>query len=478
MSEARAMARLALSGAPGQDPWVMAATLPDVVQQVAAVWQGLPSGQSRGWLGSRGGPVASGELDRLVEHAGLLTTVVQAQSERPWSVQGVPPADRAGLVPVVAAVAEMEGRGKRSVDPVWDRVALMEIVHHSAHAANVAIGSRVSELMMRGHGQDAGEQKDELLRCLRVSNLVEEVSGSYGRRARPEHIGGLHVDPVNDVQGLSAALARLDVLTQRHLAGSDRASDLAQVAGPQATIYSGARVILSAGMEVGQLPTNEHLLRRVEEARDGWRSSGNLWERLTPRSEHRPHPELWATQKQVTQALRDTLMPTGRGENAATIAGRSDLRQLTEVMHQHLATVPLHAQLLREAALDPQMRYSNRGIDHLMTTRRMRTESGLGMDDDFYRHVRGGYEASNLGRAPIPLRSNSTIPSPLPGFARLELESRTGELLRASTAAYQASGQSWTERRTGPVEAGSGRTGPPAPPAPSSMTQTPGSPRR
>ncbi|MGO0576468.1 hypothetical protein [Ornithinimicrobium panacihumi] len=446
----------------------MASTLPDVVAGVAVVWQELPAEPDWGGARRGGGPVASDELSRVVEQSQLLTALAgdrpRWEQEHPRVVPhaGQPGEDGVGLLPVVNVLCEMQGGGSRSTDPVEDRVALMEILHHCAHAANVAIGSRVSELT---HSSSSPEQREELLRYLRVSTLVEEVAGSYGRRARPDELGGPHKEPTDDAQNLGAFLSRLDVLTQRHLAGADRASDLAQVAGPQATIYAGSRVILAAGMEAGIVPTNEHLLRRVDEARDTWMTSRGLWLQMTPRSDQRPHPELWASQRQVVQALRDTLTPTGRAERAQTIARRADLGQLTEVVHQHLATVPLHAQLLREAALDPQMRYSARGIDALVTTLQRQIEERTGVGQ--------GYGLSDLGRAPVALRSRRDAPSPLPDFVRPELEKRAGELVHTSTAAYVASGQSWTQRTVGlPREATyshAPRTPAPAQPRPTAL---------
>lgn len=463
MGEAQMRARHALRVAPDHSAWAMASTLPVVVAGVADVWQELPTDPAWGGARRGGGPVASGELDRVVEQSQLLTALAGG---RPRWEQEPPGQDDVGLLPVVHVLSEMQGGGSRSTDPVEDRVALMEILHHCAHAANVAIGSRVSELT-HSSSPLAPEQREELLRYLRVSTIVEEVAGSYGRRARPDELGGPYKDPTDNAQDLSAFLSRLDVLTQRHLAGADRASDLAQVAGPQATIYSGSRVILAAGMEAGIVPTNEHLLRRVDEARDTWMTSRGFWLQMTPRSDQRPHPELWASQRQVVQALRDTLTPTGRAERAETIARRLDLGQLTEVVHQHLATVPLHAELLREAALDPQMRYGTRGIDTLVTTRQRQIEADSGPGY--------GHGLSDLGRAPIPLRSRSDAPSPLPDFARPELEKRVDELVRTSTAAYMASGQSWTQRTVGPPREASyahaPRTPSPAHPRPTALAR-------
>lgn len=461
MGEAQMRARHALRVAPDHSAWAMASTLPAVVTGVADVWQELPAEPA--WGGVRPGsrPLASGELDRVVEQSQLLTTLAGDRTR--WE-QEPPGQDDVGLLPVVHVLREMHGGGPRSTEPAEDRVALMEVLHHCAHAANVAIGSRVSELT-RSSSSLAPEQREELLRYLRVSTLVEEVAGSYGRRARPDELGGPHKDPTDGAQNLGAVLSRLDVLTQRHLAGADRASDLAQVAGPQATIYAGSRIILAAGMEAGIVPTNEHLLRRVDEARGAWMASREFWLRMTPRSDQRPHPELWASQRQVVQALRDTLTPMGRAERAETIARRSDLGQLTEVVHQHLATVPLHAQLLREAALDPQMRYSTRGIDVLVTARQRQIEAASGVGQ--------GYGLSDLGRAPVALRSRSDAPSPLPDFVRPELEKHTGDLIRTSTVAYLASGQSWTQRTVGPPReatyAHAPRTPAPAHPRPTAL---------
>lgn len=461
MGEAQIRARHALRVAPDHSAWAMASSLPAVVAGVADVWQELPAepvlrGARRG-----GAPVASGELDRVVEQSQILTA--RAGDRARWEQD--PPDDDVGLLPVAQVLREMRGGGSGSTDPVADRVALMEVLYHSAHATNVAIGSRVSELT-HSKGLVAPEQREELLRYLRVSTIVEEVAGSYGRRARPEELGGPHRDPTDDAQNLSGSLSRLDVLTQRHLAGADRASDLAQVAGPQATIYAGSRVILAAGMEAGIVASNEHLLRRVDEARDAWVTSRGFWLRMTPRSDQRPHPELWASQRQVVQALRDTITPRGRPERAETIARRSDLGQLTEVVHQHLATVPLLAQLLREAALDPQMRYSTRGIDVLVTDRQRQIDADSGTGT--------GYGLIDLGRVPVALRSRSDAPSPLPAFVRPELDRHVGELVRTSTAAYAASGQSWTQRTVGwpPREAACAhapRTPAPAHPRPSAL---------
>lgn len=470
MSNAQILARRQLETAPGRDARAMLAGLSEVVGMAADLWQRLPRNNRLAPLlddtgARRGGqPLASGELDRLVEQSHLLAKMmsqdVQGAGETAPSKTSGPAfffdprghVVTVGLEPVIEALRELTENRGGSTDPVRDRAALMEVIHHSTHATNIAVGSEVAWLLLPMRARDSKAyqmEADHLRGYLRVTRPMEEIAASYGRRTRPQRLDGLSKDPVEDARGLGMALARLDVLTQRHLAGADRASDLALVPGMQATIYSGASAILAAGMRTGSLGANQQLLDRVHQARDTWHSAHELWKDLTPLAGRTPRPELTQARDEVLRALRDTLTPSGRLEAPAAIAERADLAQLTEVMHQHLSCAPLHAQLFREAALDPQMRYSAaRGLDSLAVERQRRLESqpfsGLGRPDP-------GLERDIRARL-------SDVSAPLSAALRPEMERHTSELVRATTAAYEASGQAWVLRRGAEVVTSDGPT--------------------
>ncbi|OLT43941.1 hypothetical protein BJF86_13355 [Serinicoccus sp. CNJ-927] len=397
----------------GRDPIEALRTLPEVVEAAAGIWAALPESPQV--------TADSDPMDRLLQATRTIGQVLRTHGGAYDSAT----ARDEGLLPLGEALTETEALDLTSSDPAVARGQLMHIVHLSAHAARVRVAGDLIGPATRG------QDRPLLQRGLAEATSVDELSGSYLRQAHSRRTTHAAQEP-QDPRDLGLMLARWDITAHRAIVTADHPATLIHLAAGQSLSYQALQPLLRAIQPSGVDAQSEQLISRLEQAGRAWTDLGAFWQDLqgAPRSSPVGDRALLEAFRDLRTGFRDVLMrPNGEPRSAEETVSRLDVRDTLESIHQMLVSTAGHARAVDDVTQRPERIPVNARAGQRALTTYLSQET---YPDQFL---------NQDGSAVITPRDIMLDrPVPLPQALRAAAEQHSTEVVRASTAAFHASG--------------------------------------